>query len=58
LVVAAANYLPHLGDQIAAATGLGHTFVGSILIALTTSLSIASKTAPFHSGMSIAPLKA
>jgi cation:H+ antiporter len=38
LVVAAATYLPHLGDQIAAATGLGHTFVGSIFIALTTSL--------------------
>ncbi|MDP2603914.1 MAG: sodium:calcium antiporter [Deltaproteobacteria bacterium] len=38
LVVAAAAYLPHLGDQIAEATGLGRTFVGSIFIALTTSL--------------------
>ncbi len=38
LVVGAASYLPHLGDQIAEATGLGRTFVGSIFIALTTSL--------------------
>jgi cation:H+ antiporter len=38
LVVGAATYLPHLGDQIAEATGLGRTFVGSIFIALTTSL--------------------
>ncbi len=38
LVVGAATYLPHLGDQIAEMTGLGRTFVGSIFIALTTSL--------------------
>lgn len=38
LVVAAATYLPHLGDRIAEATGLGRTFVGTIFIALTTSL--------------------
>lgn len=38
LVVGAATYLPRLGDQIAEATGLGRTFVGSIFIALTTSL--------------------
>lgn len=36
LVIAAATYLPHLGDQIASATGLGGTFVGTTLIALTT----------------------
>ncbi len=38
LVIGAATYLPHLGDQIAAATGLGHGFVGSIFIALTTTM--------------------
>jgi len=38
LVAAAAVYLPYLGDQIAEATGLGRTFVGSIFIALTTTL--------------------
>ena len=38
LVIAAATYLPHLGDQIAQATGLGRSFVGSIFIALTTTL--------------------
>jgi cation:H+ antiporter len=38
LVVAAATYLPYIGDQIAQATGLGRTFVGSIFVAVTTSL--------------------
>lgn len=38
VIVAAATYLPHLGDEIATITGLGRTFVGSIFIALATSL--------------------
>lgn len=38
LVIAAATYLPHLADQIATVTGLGRTFVGSIFVALSTSL--------------------
>jgi len=38
LVIAAATYLPHLGDQIAEVTGLGRSFVGSVFIALTTTL--------------------
>ena len=38
LVIGAAVYLPSIGDQIAATTGLGRTFVGSIFIALTTTL--------------------
>jgi cation:H+ antiporter len=38
LVIGAATYLPHLGDQIAEATGLGRSFVGSIFIALTTTM--------------------
>lgn len=38
IIIAAATYLPHLGDEIATATGLGGTFVGSIFIALSTSL--------------------
>ena len=38
LVISAATYLPHVGDEIATATGLGRTFVGSIFIAMTTSL--------------------
>lgn len=38
LVVAAASYLPGLGEQIAEETGLGSTFVGTLFIALSTSL--------------------
>jgi cation:H+ antiporter len=38
VIVGAATYLPHLGDEIASITGLGRTFVGSIFIALSTSL--------------------
>lgn len=38
VIVAAATYLPHLGDEIATITGLGRTFVGSIFIAVSTSL--------------------
>jgi cation:H+ antiporter len=38
LVIGAATYLPRLGDQIAEATGLGKSFVGSIFVALATSL--------------------
>ena len=38
LIVAAATYLPHVGEQIARSSGLGQTFVGNILIAASTSL--------------------
>lgn len=38
IIVAAATYLPHVGEEIAKMTGLGGTFVGSIFIALSTSL--------------------
>jgi cation:H+ antiporter len=38
LIVAAAIYLPHVADEIAGATGLSRTFVGSILVAVATSL--------------------
>ncbi len=38
LIVGAASWLPHLGDRISEMTGLGNTFVGSIFIALSTSL--------------------
>ena len=37
-LVAAATYLPGLGQSIAELTGLGQTFVGSLFIALSTSL--------------------
>jgi cation:H+ antiporter len=37
-VVAAALWLPRLGDAIADSTGLGEAFVGSLFIAITTSL--------------------
>lgn len=37
-IIAAAAWLPHLGDQISEMTGLGNTFVGSVFIALSTSL--------------------
>ncbi len=38
LVIASATYLPHIGEEIARVTGLGHTFVGSLFIAFSTSL--------------------
>jgi cation:H+ antiporter len=38
IIVIAATYLPYVADQLAAITGLGRTFVGSILVALSTSL--------------------
>jgi len=37
-IIAAAIYLPHLGEEIAARTGLGETFVGSVFIAFSTTL--------------------
>ena len=38
LIIGATMWLPHLGDQIAEMTGLGKTFVGTIFVALSTSL--------------------
>jgi cation:H+ antiporter len=38
VIIAAATYLPHLGERNAELTGLGRTFVGSIFVALSTSL--------------------
>jgi cation:H+ antiporter len=38
LVVAAAIWLPRLGSDLARRTGMGDAFVGSLFIALTTSL--------------------
>jgi cation:H+ antiporter len=38
LVIGAATWLPHLGERIAEMTGLGRTFVGSVFIAVSTSL--------------------
>lgn len=38
VIIAAATWLPFIGDRLAEATGLGQTFIGSILIAMTTSL--------------------
>jgi cation:H+ antiporter len=38
LITLAATFLPHIADAIASRTGLGDTFVGSIFVALSTSL--------------------
>jgi cation:H+ antiporter len=38
MVVAAALWLPHLGAELADRTGLGQAFVGSLFVAITTSL--------------------
>ena len=38
VVVVAATFLPSLAERIAAMTGLGQTFVGSIFVAIATSL--------------------
>jgi len=38
LLVAAATYLPRVADEFATITGLGRTFVGTLFVALATSL--------------------
>lgn len=38
VITAAATWLPFIGDELAQATGLGRSFTGSVLIAMTTSL--------------------
>lgn len=38
IIIVAATWLPFIGDRLAAETGLGRSFVGSVLVALTTSL--------------------
>jgi len=38
IVIGAATYLPYVGEEITKITGLGQTFVGSIFIAISTSL--------------------
>ena len=38
IIIAAAAWLPFIGDRLAEETGLGRSFIGSIFIALTTSL--------------------
>jgi len=38
VIVVAASFLPGLGERIAEMTGLGQTFVGSLFIAMSTSL--------------------
>jgi len=37
-IIGAAAWLPFIGDRLAAATGLGQTFFGSVFVAMTTSL--------------------
>jgi cation:H+ antiporter len=38
IIIVAATYLPSIGAEIAVVTGLGQSFVGNVLIALSTSL--------------------
>ena len=38
IVIGVATYLPYVGEEITKITGLGQTFVGSIFIAISTSL--------------------
>ena len=38
VIVVAAAWLPFIGDRLAEVTGLGRTFIGSVMIALATSL--------------------
>lgn len=38
IIVGAASWLPFIGDRLAEETGLGRSFIGSVFIALTTSL--------------------
>jgi len=38
VIIVAATWLPFIGDSLAKATGLGHSFIGTMFIATTTSL--------------------
>lgn len=38
VIILAATYLPFIADEISKATGLGHSFMGSVFVAMTTSL--------------------
>lgn len=38
VIIAAATWLPFIGDRLAEETGLGRSFIGSVFIAMTTSL--------------------
>jgi cation:H+ antiporter len=38
VIICAATWLPFIGDRLAAATGLGRTFFGTVFVAFTTSL--------------------
>lgn len=38
VIVAAATWLPFIGDRLAEETGLGRSFIGTVFIAMTTSL--------------------
>lgn len=38
IIIIAATYLPFIADGISKATGLGHSFMGSVFVAMTTSL--------------------
>jgi cation:H+ antiporter len=50
-IVLAAPYLVEAADQIAVRSGLGHTFVGTTLVAVTTSLpELAATVAAFRGG--------
>jgi cation:H+ antiporter len=37
-IIGAATYLPFIGDRLAEETGLGRSFIGTVFIAMTTSL--------------------
>ena len=51
VILIAAPYLVHAADQIAARSGLGHTFVGTTLVALSTSLpELVATIAAFRMG--------
>lgn len=51
VIVLAAPYLVHAADQIAKHSGLGHTFIGTTLVALATSLpELVSTLAAFRMG--------
>lgn len=51
IVLVASPYLVHAADRLAALTGLGHTFVGTTLVALATSLpELVATVAAFRMG--------
>ncbi|MBL0097999.1 MAG: hypothetical protein IPP46_17010 [Bacteroidetes bacterium] len=50
IIIGAALFLPHFAEGIAVHTGLGKSFVGTLFLAISTSLEIAVSIAALRIG--------